>query len=734
MRYFQNRVKRTLLLSLLILLAVGRPLHGQKPAVNRDSLDQILAGTSGLERIETLSNFTNHLRVLDPAAAIDYGNRALVLLEEYDDPAVKAQLLHRMGMVYYLRSDYQDAIDYFQRSAAIRDAIGDLRGYGNSLASIANINNFWGNYYEATDQYYKVLDLRKKIDDQRGIATTLINLGNVYKVQGNFDVALDMYLQAITISDTIGFLEGKAWTYYNVAVLYKIMQEYDRALEYIQQAIDIYEKLSENMKGIALCLNEFGTIYNAKGESEKSLDYHQRALTIYRNLHDSYGIARTYTDIGNFYFSHNENHKALEYYDKSFSLRQKINDSLGRIQTLQAIARTNFAMGQYDLALKNYQQAQEMARKADMLSTMETNYEGMARAYAAKEDFKTAYSFYREFTNIKDSLFSSRVTSRISDLQVKYQTERSRRENEMLRKDNEIQELMLIKANYQRYVLSMVVVVVLIFLLFLFVRYRSGKKMNVRLQEQKDQLSQALEQLRQREEELEELNATKDRFFSIVSHDLRGPLGGFYRLTETMVREIQNLSQQEIKEAMTGVHQSAEHMYKLLENLLEWSRLQLGKVELQQDTFDLSEALSGILELMKSQTSQKNIHLDLHPPTQPVTVCADINMLGTIVRNLVSNAIKFTPRGGEVDISIDKKDENFARVTITDNGVGMDRATLSSLFHIGNPKRQSGTENEQGTGLGLILCKELVEKHGGIISADSSPNKGSTFQFTLPLA
>lgn len=715
-------------------MGVVTPLPARSDTLNTDSLEQIIAGTSGLERIRTLSEFADYYRVLYPSVAIEFGNRALEQLEAFDAPDMEADLLHRLGMVYYLRSDYLDAIEYFQKAATIRDSIGDLRGYGNALASIANINNFWGNYYEATDQYYKVMDIRKAINDQRGIATTLINLGNVYKVQGNFDVALDMYLQAITISDTIGFLEGKAWTYYNVAVLYKIMEEYDRALEYNQQAMTIYEELPENLKGVALCLNEFGTIYNAKGESQKSLNYHERALAIYRQHQDSYGIARTYTDIGNFYFSHGEHHKALEYYDKSFKLRSKINDSLGRIQTLQAIAKTNFAMARYDVALSNYQLAQEMARKADMLSTMETNYEGMARIYAAREDFKSAYAFYREFTDIKDSLFSSRVTSRISDLQVKYQTERSRRENELLRKNNEIQELMLMKANYQRYVLSLVVIVVLIFLFFFLVRYRSGKRMNARLQEQKDQLTRTLHQLRQREEELEELNATKDRFFSIVSHDLRGPLGGFYRLTETMTREIENLSQAEIKEAMTGVHQSAEHMYKLLENLLEWSRLQLGKVELHQETFDLGESVTGTLDMMKSQAAQKNIHLDLHLSDKPLLVEADANMLSTILRNLVSNAIKFTPRGGEVDISLDQADAKFARVTVTDNGVGMDRATLSSLFEIGNPKRQTGTENEQGTGLGLILCKELVEKHGGTISAESTPNKGSVFQFTLPLA
>ncbi|MCF7797157.1 MAG: tetratricopeptide repeat protein [Lentisphaeria bacterium] len=716
------------------LLVVITPLFAQPDSVELDSLEQMITEKSGSDRAQFLSDLTNSYRVINPQLAIAYGNRALRIARELDDAALVGSTLHRLGMVYYLRSDYQDAIEYFKQAAAIRDSIGDLRGYGNALASIANINNFWGKYYEATDQYYKVLDLRKEINDQRGIATTLINLGSVYKVQGNFDMALDMYLQAITIADTIGFLEGEAWTYYNVAVLYKTMQEFDRALEYNQQAMTIYEKLPENLKGVALCLNEFGAIYNAKGESEKSLNYHQRALTIYRNHHDSYGIARTYTDIGNFYFSHGDHRKALEYFDKSYSLRRDINDSLGRIQTLQAIAKTNFALGRYDLALTNYQQAQELARKADMLSTMEINYEGMARVYAAQEDFKTAYEFYREFTDIKDSLFSSRVTSRISDLQVKYQTERSRRENEVLRKDNEIQELMLIKANYQRYVLSLVIVVVLIFLLFLFIRYRSGKKMTARLQEQKDQLTKTLEQLRQREEELEELNATKDRFFSIVSHDLRGPLGGFYRLTETMVREIDNLSQGEIKEAMAGVHQSAEHMYKLLENLLEWSRLQLGKVELHKESFDLADTVTSTLEMMKTQASVKNIHLDLHLPDTLLRVTADANMLGTIIRNLVSNAIKFTPRGGEVDISIDQADEKFARVTISDNGVGMDRATLASLFDIGKPKRQTGTENEQGTGLGLILCKELVEKHGGTISADSTPNKGSTFRFTLPLA
>lgn len=718
----------------LSFLVLPFGLWGESSTINTDSLELEISQKSGLEQIQFLNSLSRQYRTIEPEMAVAFGERAFQLASEEKNAFETANALHNIGMVFYLRSDYNDAMGYFKQAVVIRDSIKDIQGYCNSLASIANIQNFWGNYYTATEGYNEVLTLREQIDDERGVATTMVNLGMIYRVQGNLDLALDMYMQAAAKSDTIGFTEGKAWAIYNVAMLYKLMGQYDKALQALNRSIEIYRELKDNPKGVALCYNEFGTIYNSMGEADKVLQYHEQALAIYSSLRDTYGIARTYTDFGNFYFSHEDFRKALDYYEKSYELRIKINDAPGRIQTAQAIAASYAALKMYDTALQYYKVAQKIASEENMLSTMEENFKGMSEIYAAEHLYEQAYDFSRKYSDTKDSLFSSRITSRIADLQVKYETERSHRENDILRKNNEIQELRISRDRITQYFLIIVALAAFGFTIILFNRYRTGKVLNKQLLEQKEQLSKLLAQLKQRETELEALNATKDRFFSIVSHDLRGPVGAFYRLTDALVKEIKTLDSEDFEEALYAVNKSAEQLYKLLENLLEWARIQLGKFELSPQHINLADSVSSTINALQTQAQLKEITIETIFPQMPVTVLSDPDMLSTILRNLISNAIKFTPLGGRVKIFSEIQNDHFVRVTVSDNGVGMEPEFLANLFKVGVAQSRVGTAKEQGTGLGLILCKDFVEKQGGQITVDSKIKEGTIFTFTLPIA
>ena len=708
-------------------------LSGKTQVINTDSLELEISKKSGLEKIQFLISLSNEYRTSQPETAFAFGERAYRFATAASNAVEQANALHNLGMIFYLRSDYNDAMGYFKKAVVIRDSIKDVKGYCNSLASIANIQNFQGNYFAATDLYKEVLTLRDQIQDERGVATTLVNLGMIYRVQGSLDLALEMYMLAAAKSDTIGFTEGKAWAVFNVAMLYKMMQQYDNALKALDQSIEIYRQLSDNRKGVALCYNEFGTIYNSMGEADKVLKFHEQALAIYESLHDMYGIARTYTDFGNFYFSHNDFTKALDYYEKSYGLRIKIDDAPGRIQTAQAIAASYTALKKYDTALRYYQVAQEFASEENMLSTMESNFKGMSEIYAAQHLFQKAYEFSRKYSDTKDSLFSARITSRLADLQVKYETDANRRENEILRKNNQIQELTLSKERIARYFLIIVTLAALGIILIIYSRYRNGRLLNAQLVQQKEQLSLLLAQLQERESQLKKLNAMKDRFFSIVSHDLRGPLGAFYHLTEAMAKEIDTLQPEEIKEALDGLSQSADQLYKLLENLLEWARIQSGNKLFLPRQLNLSRCIQETVNILSTQAQLKEISLNDNFKDDSVEVLADPDMVSTIIRNLISNAIKFTPRGGRVDISTQLQDPNVVEIAVTDTGIGMDDETVANLFQIGNTQSHIGTENENGTGLGLILCKDFVEKHGGTLNVVSAPKMGTTFRFTLPL-
>ncbi len=247
--------------------------------------------------------------------------------------------------------------------------------------------------------------------------------------------------------------------------------------------------------------------------------------------------------------------------------------------------------------------------------------------------------------------------------------------------------------------------------------------------EEKNNLIKELEEIKQR---LEETISAKDNFFSIISHDLRGPFSGFLGLTDMMAKDLEDLSLRELRKMSQAIYNSANSVYKLLDDLLQWSRLQLGKIPYNPEQITLKEIINNSLYTLREIATNKEIDLSINVPDDFVVYC-DRNMITGVVRNLVTNGIKFTHRGGRIKIFINKVEGDFAEIAVEDNGVGIPEEHKDKLFRIDAQITTKGTEKETGSGLGLILCKEFVEKHGGIIYLNSKENKGSTFYFTLPV-
>lgn len=235
-----------------------------------------------------------------------------------------------------------------------------------------------------------------------------------------------------------------------------------------------------------------------------------------------------------------------------------------------------------------------------------------------------------------------------------------------------------------------------------------------------------------KERELLQLNATKDKFFGIIAHDLRSPFHGYLGLTEAILSDLYDLSLSDLNHLMSKLHESASNLYKLLNNLLDWSKIQQGVVELKPANISFSENLDEVLSIMEQNLLQKNIELIKEIETG-LSVYADVNMLNTILRNFISNAIKFSYFGGKIRISAGNYKNGMTHIAIEDKGIGMNETTLNKLFKIEEKFQEKGTEGEEGSGLGLLICKEMVELQGGSVWINSEPDNGSTFHFTLPV-
>ncbi len=229
---------------------------------------------------------------------------------------------------------------------------------------------------------------------------------------------------------------------------------------------------------------------------------------------------------------------------------------------------------------------------------------------------------------------------------------------------------------------------------------------------------------------LAELNATKDKLFSIIGHDLRSPISSVMGMIQILREKYKVLGPDKIEEFLNMMFEGIENGFKLLENLLEWSRFQIGMTQFNPRDFELKSLIDTNLQLLKSAAESKNIELSTNLNNK-IGVHGDENMINTVLRNLLSNAIKFTHTGGKVKVNANQNNEDIC-ITVEDTGIGMENDDIKKLFKPGENFSTYGTKNEKGTGLGLCLCNEFIEKHNTSIIVESVPGKGSKFSFKLP--
>jgi signal transduction histidine kinase len=237
--------------------------------------------------------------------------------------------------------------------------------------------------------------------------------------------------------------------------------------------------------------------------------------------------------------------------------------------------------------------------------------------------------------------------------------------------------------------------------------------------------------LKAKNEELSGFIAEKDKFFSIIAHDLRSPITSFMGLTGLMAEDAKTLPPERLEKMARLLNNSATSLYGLLDNLLDWASMQRGMFSYNPVTFNLATQVMECLQLTRDSAHSKNIEMEITIPDY-LEVFADKRMFETVLRNLVLNAVKFTQKGGNVDVSARKREGDLIEIRVRDTGIGMKKELVDQLFKISGQTGRPGTDGEPSTGLGLIICKDFVEQHNGQIWVESEEGKGSTFIFTIP--
>ncbi len=607
----------------------------------------------------------------------------------------------------------------------------------NDQSKIAEVKNKVGFYYEKTGRYKEALEnyneslsIFEKLNNSKKIAEIFNSLGYLYSKLYAEDKAIQNYFKSLSINKEISNEKGVASNYTNIGNLYYEEENYDLAEKYFRDALVIYERLKDK-HGISSAYTNIANALADHGEVSEALEYYKKSIAIEQKLNDRYGIAINYNNIGDSYINLKQFKEAKEYLNKAM----KIADSLGE-KDLQAIVLLNIS--DVENKQKRFQSAIYAAREsyaiADLIGNLDYKSENLLQASIAYEglgDNVLALKRLKEYTAIKDSLLKLDRAKKIKLFNALNELEKSQYTITDLSKTSEKTQLKYEKEKKYTHFL-IIAIVVFAFLLILLIHQNTSKRKAFNLLEFKNyQVHKMKDELHEQSEKLKQVNSTKDKFFSIIAHDLKNPFNSIAGFTDLLIENNDKYDETKRLKFFKIIKGSTAKVSSLLDNLLIWANSQSGNLKFNPKKIDLMKQVTDVVSFLEIQAINKDIAI-FNKVEKNIFVKADENMLDTILRNLISNAIKFTEAKGEINIySVLKND--FVEITVKDNGIGISASEIEAIFSVNEISSSLGTSNEQGSGLGLILCRDFVESHGGKIWVGSKVNQGSEFKFTLPI-
>ncbi len=661
--------------------------------------------------------------------SVEYATRALKMAEKKNDSDLLKMPLDMLGTAYFFMDNYEKSINYYQRLLNIYEAAGDDVNRAETLRKIGLSYYHWSKYIEANKYYEDALGIFKQQQDFEGISRTLRGISAIQGHWGEYDEALNSVQDALKFCEEIGDSKGVAMCYNTIGVLYQDIGDYSNALKYFSQSLSSFEETGSLYDIVNMNLH-VGDVYLNLKDYDKALEYFFKAQTIGKNLDNKKLESITLSNIGEVYYSKEDYQTALEYQLKSLKMKEEIGDKKRLAITYVELGKIYHKLGDDKKAIDYLKNGLDIARDINFLYQISKAYEALSMVYYDMGKYKKSLDYYRFYVEIQQKIHSVEKNKAVAELQAKYQLEKKEKENERLRHSEQLHKAQ-ITYQWLGIGLSLFVLITAIILTMIYrSKYQQNQKLNVQLSLKNKEIDNQKNNVQKLNAELKEANSTKDKFFSIVAHDLKNPFNSLIVLTGLLIEEYELFTEQERKEFLQQIKESAENTFSLLQNLLDWSRSQTGKQEINKEVLDMESIASKTIKLLKTNAENKKIKVSYNIP-KGTTAYGDKNMISTVLLNLVSNAIKFTSENGEVTVSV-VSENGKVEVLVSDTGVGIPGEHLDKLFIIDHKIQTKGTSNEKGTGLGLILCKEFVEKNGGKIWVHSEVGKGSRFHFTLP--
>jgi len=649
-------------------------------------LDQAVSLTDN-ELATTYYELSLSLQEEYPDSALYFANRAELLLQKNDQETLLPFLYKSKGQIYENKLVTERSLLYYKKAYDEFIKLENYSELGSCAHKMGDLYYEMANYSEAYFFYMQSLNASERENDQLGIARMENNLGLVSHEMGRLDEAEKHYQKAYSLYSENGYSTEECGALLNIGSILYDRQLYDSALNYFLEVmikLDPDSLTSTQQRYILSGVyNNTALAYNNLGDQKLALAYFRKGLLLATRADDQLTTGEVYVNMGSLFGEMNNQDSALFYLHR---------------------------------ALRIAQQREFPSLELEV-------YEELAMLHAKPGSYASAYNWMVRYDTLYKSLFNEKQSDRIMQLRSRYEQEISEKEILQLQSESQVQKML-----NKLFIIFIVVIVVLA--IIIAVNLRSKKLTNQMLAERNLQISNAIQKLSESENELHKLNKSKDRIFSVVAHDLRNPVAAVTGFSELLYDNFDEFPVDTQKEYLLQILQGTQRIQNLLENLLIWARSQMKAVKYEPESLKVKALLAECVREMKVNLDHKKVDCQLKMNTSCV-VFADKAMMYTVFRNLIVNAIKFSFPGGKIMIT-SKTSENSCNIMVSDDGIGIQPEIQEKLFSANEVVSTPGTTGESGSGLGLVICKEFLDRNQGEISVESEPGNGSTFIVCLP--
>ncbi len=620
-------------------------------------------------------------------------------LEGLPDTA-KADTLSRLCW-FYRSLNPQIALKYGEEALKYLKTDDDLRRKSEILNFLGVIQGNIGNLDKAYFYFQEALEISVTINDSTQIGYCYDNIGDYYAKNALYSAALENFMLSFKIFEKIGNKQGMAYALNDIGEVYMFQNDFEKALYYLEYSGRL--RLERNDKrGYAKTLINLATVYERQNNLDQAMTTFLKAYDKSREAGYLKGESGSISGMSEVYIKQGQYSKALAEANRSLEIDKKIENKHGEIINYNRIGRVYFILNDLQNAEVYLLKANTESQNTGHLDQLMISYEYLTKLYEARNDFRSAFNSLKEYNKLKEKIHGQETLRKMGDLQTAFVTERKDNENKLLKKDLEYQKSTI------RFVVLIVILVFGLVILFIS-KYRIQKKANTLLTE---------------------LNHSKDRFLSIIAHDLKNPFWAISNLSEILNAEYDEMDDEERKKLIGSITRSCNEISRLLNDLLTLALAQKGEINLKKEEISAFTMFDTIKTYYDVAVKSKKLEIETAEEVDLVFT-ADSFIIETILANFINNAVKFSEEGGKIILGA-ARENGSVLLSVRDFGKGMTKEQTDSILAGKTTVISHGTKREKGTGLGLKLAHELSNLHGAKILVSSELGKGSTFSIQIP--